>query len=77
MSRTFTDDDLLVWEAYPTGGDHGYAERPYVVFNCLTNRLIRPRYVQHDGDEADAERTIAHASADDLNAMLKRSRELS
>lgn len=76
MSRTFTDDNLLVWEAYPSGGDYGFSENPYVVFNCLSNRLVRPRWVTHDGDEADAERTVSHASAQQLTAMLRRSEEI-
>lgn len=76
MSRTFTDENLLVWEAYPSGGDFGFSENPYVVFNCLSNRLLRPRRVTHDGDEADAERTVRQASASELAGMLQRAREI-
>ena len=76
MSKTFTDDNLLVWEAYPSGGDFGFSEKPYIVFNCLTNRLLRPRVVQQDGDEADAERVISTASQKDLLELFKRSREI-
>ena len=52
---------MLTWEVYPTGGAHGESVRPQVVFNCLSNRMLRPRYVLMKGDEADAERRIALA----------------
>jgi hypothetical protein len=77
MSRTFLDDNMLTWEAYPTGGPHGYTDRPFIVFNCLSNRMIRPRYVSTVGDVADAERRVDLASAEELLRMLKQSQEVS
>ena len=77
MSRTFQDDSLLTWEAYPSGGPFGYTDRPFVVFNCLSNRMLRPRYVTTIGDEADAEREVELASNEQLLAMFKRSEEVS
>ena len=77
MSRTFLDDNLLTWEVYPTGGPFGFSDSPFIVFNCLSNRMIRPRYVSTVGDEADAERTIELASDQQLLEMFKRSDEVS
>lgn len=77
MSRTFLDPNLLVWEAYATGGPYGFSQRPFVAFNCLSNRMTRPRYIMTDGDEADAERTVATASDEELQQMLMRSQEVS
>ena len=77
MSRTFLDENLLTWEVYPSGGPSGYSERPFIVFNCLSNRMLRPRYVSSVGDEADAERMVESASDEQLLAMFKRSEEVS
>jgi hypothetical protein len=77
MSRTFLDDNLLTWEVYPSGGPSGYTDRPFIVFNCLSNRMLRPRYVSTVGDEADAERTVDLASNEELLEMFKRSEEVS
>jgi hypothetical protein len=77
MSRTFTDENMLTWEVYPTGGPFGFADKPFVVFNCLSNRMIRPRYVSTIGDEADAERKISLASNEELLGLLKNSQEVS
>jgi hypothetical protein len=76
MSRTFTDDDLLTWEAYASGGRFGLAIRPNVIFNCLTDTHRRPRFVPLKGDEADAESTVHAMSDDQLRAMLRESEEL-
>lgn len=75
MSRTFTDDDLLVWEAYASSRQ--LATSPRILFNCLSNRLARPRYIDVKGDEADAEREVLNASPSRLAGLLKQSRELS
>jgi len=73
MSRTFLDHDFLTWEAYPSAGDQGYSERPHIVFNCLSDRLLPPRYFEIDGDEADAERLVVDATAPQLSELLERS----
>jgi hypothetical protein len=77
MSRIFQDENLLTWEVYPSGARSGSAEEPYIVFNCLSNRMLRPRYVISAGDEADAERAVELASNEQLLAMFKRSEEVS
>ena len=76
MSKTFTDDDLLMWEAYPSGGDFGFADHPHIFFNCLSNRLLRPRVVEKGEDEADAERVITNASQQSLLELFRQSREI-
>jgi hypothetical protein len=77
MSRTFLDDNMLTWEVYPTGGPFGFSDKPFIVFNCLSNRMLRPRYVSTVGDEADAERKISLASNEELKAMFDRADEVS
>jgi len=74
MARTFQDRDLLVWEVYPSAGDHGYSQRPHLVFNCLSERTARPRFVELDGDEADGEKLTATATDDDLRTLFERAK---
>lgn len=76
MSRLFTDDDLLTWEAYSSGGAYGLPDRPKIIFNCLSHPGSRGRYVIHEGDEADAAGTVRAASSDELRGMLQAAREL-
>lgn len=76
MSKTFTDENLLVWEAYASGERHGYSSNTAIVFNCLTNRMLRPRIVGPLKDEAKAEALIAHASPNELRDLFKKAREL-
>ena len=77
MSQTFTDDNLLTWEAFATGGMYGLSVRPKIVFNCLSDPGRRPRFVERrQGDEADAEELVHELSDDQLRAMLRQSKEL-
>jgi hypothetical protein len=76
MAKTFQDRNFLVWEAYPSGGRHGASEHPHVVFQCLTQRDIRPRFLRAGMHEADAERLVAEASPADLLEMLERADDL-
>jgi hypothetical protein len=76
MSQTFTDEDLLTWEVFPTAGQYGLATRPKVVFHCVSDRARRPRYVMLDGDEASAEEVVYGSGVQRLRAMLRGSREL-
>ena len=71
--RTILDNNMLTWEVYASGK----SERPQIVFNCLSNRALRPRYIAPDGDEAQAERAVLEASDKQLQEMLRRSTEVS
>jgi len=76
MHRTLQDRNFLVWEVYSSGGKHGFADDVNIVFNCLTQQEIRPRYVPMQMDEADAQRKIGEASEAELLEMLERAREI-
>lgn len=76
MQRTFQDRNFLVWEVYSSGGKHGFSEDVNIVFHCLTQQEIRPRYLPMGMDEADAQKAIADAEPPDLVAMLERAREI-
>ena len=76
MSRTFQDSNLLKWEAYASGGAHGYSDHARIVFHCLSDRARRARVVQITGDQSDAERQVAEASDDRLAQLLAGAQEL-
>ncbi|MBI4409277.1 MAG: hypothetical protein HY561_06185 [Gemmatimonadetes bacterium] len=72
MAKTFQDENWLVWEAFASAGDFGYSTRPHIVFHCVTDRSLRPRYCEQEGDKADAERVVASASPNELLELLHR-----
>jgi hypothetical protein len=76
MSQIFTDPNLLTWEAFASGGRFGLAVRPKVVFHCLSDRSLRPRFVELSGDEADAEEIVNGSGVEGLREMLREAREL-
>jgi len=76
MSRTFQDANLLQWEAYASGGEHGYAEPARIVFHCVSDRSLRARSIERQGDQADAEREIATSSEQELAELLGRASEV-
>ena len=76
MSQTFTDENLLTWEAYASGGRFGLSIRPRVVFHCLSDPSLRARVVEVQGDEADAEELIHDSQVARLRELLKESKEL-
>ena len=76
MSHTFTDENLLTWEAFASGGDYGLALRPRIVFNCLSDPTVRPRYVERPGDEADAEEEVIDYDEHQLRDLLRQSQPL-
>ena len=76
MAKTFVDKDLLVWEAYSTGGPFGFPDKPFIVFNCVTNNWLRPRSIEWEGLEADAERKVQESSKADLLALFDGSKEI-
>ena len=73
MSQTFTDENLISWEAFATSGDFGFAERPRIVFNCLSNPDTPARYVDAPGDEADAGGQVMGYDEKQLRELLARS----
>ena len=76
MSQTFTDEDLLTWEAFSSGGRFGLSVRPRVVFHCVSDSSRPPRVVEVQGDEADAEELVHDSPVDRLRQLLAQSREL-
>ncbi|HEX2207677.1 MAG TPA: hypothetical protein VHG93_08330 [Longimicrobium sp.] len=76
MSQTFTDENLLTWEAFASGGRFGLSIRPKVIFHCLSDRSLRARFVEVQGDEADAEELIHESRTARLRELLKHSKEL-
>ncbi|HEU5210566.1 MAG TPA: hypothetical protein VFU06_14330 [Longimicrobiales bacterium] len=76
MSRTFQDENFLVWEAFPSGGNFGFDDDVRIVFHCVTDRRVRPRFVETDDDSADAARIILKAAPAELLDMLRRSHEI-
>lgn len=76
MSRSFQDDNFLVWEVFPSGGRFGFDDDVNIIFHCITDRRMRPRFVATDDDSADAQLRVLQASAADLLALLNNSREI-
>jgi hypothetical protein len=71
MTRTVQDRNFLVWEIYPSGGRHGYSRNPHLIFNCLTQPNLRPRWIAGGGDEAEAPRVIAESTDARLLELLE------
>ena len=76
MSRTFQDSNLLKWEAYASGGPHGYSGNARVVFHCLSDRARRARAVVLDGDQSEAEKLVAASSDVQLAQLFERAVEI-
>lgn len=76
MSQTFTDENLMTWEAFASGGRFGLSIRPRVVFHCMSDQSLAPRFVEVQGDEADAEELIHDSQVDRLRQMLAKSKPL-
>ena len=76
MSRTIQDADFLEWEVFASAAESGFADSSKLVFNCLSNRWLRPRAVELDGDVADAERIVAEGTAGELREMFDRAQPI-
>jgi hypothetical protein len=76
MSRVFTDENLLNWEAYASGGKFGLPERPKLVFHCMSDRSKRARFLVMNGDNATAEQAVHEMSIDELRALLGQAQPL-
>lgn len=73
MSRTFQDDELLLWEAYavaPRAGEHHGGR---IMFHCLTDRTRRARIVEREEDRTALARRITAADEDELVELLGQS----
>lgn len=73
--RRLVDADFREWEAYASTGRFGLPDRAYIIFHCLTDRGLTPRYVVADGGKAEVERTVVTASDRELLDLLRRARE--
>ena len=76
MSQTFTDENLMTWEAFASGGRFGLSIRPKVIFHCMSDQSLAPRFIEVQGDEADAEELIHDSQVDRLRQMLAKSKVL-
>lgn len=76
MSRTFQDDDLLLWEVYTASPRSGMGHGARIMFHCLTAPERRARVLEQDSDEAGIETRIAEADTAELMAMLEESEPL-
>lgn len=76
MSRTFTDEQLMTWEAFSSGGRFGLPDQPRIVFHCLSDPVRIPRFVQHSGDSVSAERELHDLPDEGLRGLLAESGEL-
>lgn len=76
MSRVFIDEDLLSWEAYASGGKYGLPDDPKIVFHCLSDRSLRPRYMRFGEDNAVAEGAVHTLPDDQLREMLSQAQDL-
>jgi hypothetical protein len=77
MSRSFQDDNFLVWEAFASGGEHGFSENAHIIFYCRTDRALRPRVAKigHDNNAA-AERFLSSAKPPELLEILRTAPEI-
>jgi hypothetical protein len=76
MSRVFTDENLMNWEAYATGGRFGLPDQAKLVFHCVSDLAQRARYVRFDGDNTAAIQAVHGMDAEELRAMLQRAQPL-
>ncbi len=77
MSRIIQDDDLLLWEAFPSSGENGFPQHTEIVFLCLSDRSRRPRALARDGATAEVEREVERASKDELRTLLRQAHDVS
>ena len=76
MTRTIQDDDLQMWEAYASSGDFGFPDHSKMIFQCLSDRTRRARYVERDGSKSEVEKEISRLSDPELVELLTGAAEL-
>ena len=72
MTRQIQDDNLLLWEVYPSAGDYGFSRKPYLVFHCVTAPTEPSRRYRLEGDEADGEKLVATATDAELTELMRK-----
>ncbi|MGK7313184.1 MAG: hypothetical protein ACN0LA_13175 [Candidatus Longimicrobiales bacterium M2_2A_002] len=80
MTRTFQDNDLLLWEAYATaprlGRDQADRRGARIMFHCLTDRTRRARVLNQDDDRTGVENRVANAEESELTELLNAAESL-
>lgn len=76
MGRTIQDDDLRRWEVFATTGSYGGTHPARLVFRCLTERGLRARKAEVEGDKSDAERAVRELPDTELLELLHESVKL-
>ena len=76
MSHTFSDDDLRTWEVYPSGGRFGLPDNAKMVFYCLSEPHLRPRFVRTKQEDDDVQAALERASDAELLDLFRRSEPL-
>lgn len=76
MTRTFQDEDLLLWEAYGAAARAGEDHGARIMFHCLTDRERRARVLERDEDRSSIEKRIVQAADAELVALLQVSERL-
>lgn len=80
MTRTFQDNELLLWEAYATaprlGRDQDERRFARILFHCLTDRTRRARVLEQEDDRTEIESRIADAEESQLIKLLEAARSL-
>ena len=76
MSHTFVDENLNTWEAFASSGHYGLSTTPRIIFNCLSDPGIAPRYLEQQGGEAEAEGETFARDDNSLRELLRSSHVL-
>ena len=75
MTRTFQDNELLLWEAYAAaprlGKDQDERRGARILFHCLTDRTRRARVLEQEDDRTEIESRIADAEESQLIELLE------
>ena len=76
MTREFIDNDLILWEVYPSTGQYSLPDDARLVFLCVTERERRPRTLRLSEDVVEAGAAVEELSDNQLRELLARSGEI-
>ena len=76
MTRTIQGPNLELWEAYASSGDFGFPDHARILFHCLSDRTLKARFIEREGDKADAESDVATLPEAELAELLAAAREV-